>query len=99
MNIGKEQVEHVATLARLEISEAEQATFSRQLSDILSFFEQLKGIETTGVEPTATVLEQTNVFRADEARPSLPVEQALANAPRPDDGYFGVPRILEERET
>jgi aspartyl-tRNA(Asn)/glutamyl-tRNA(Gln) amidotransferase subunit C len=97
MNISKEQVEHVAKLARLEISEAEKAMFSRQLSDILTFFEKLKGIDTTGVEPTATVLEQANVFREDEVRPSLPVEQALANAPGPDDGYFGVPRILEER--
>ena len=97
MNISKEEVEHVAKLARLEISEAEGEAFSRQLSSILTYVEQLKAIETTGIEPTMTALEQTNVFREDRVRASLPIEHALANAPDAEDGYFRVPRILKER--
>lgn len=96
MNISKQEVEHVAKLARLEISEAEREAFSRQLSSILTYVEQLKAIETTGIEPTTTV-EQTNVFREDRVRAGLPIERALANAPDAEDGYFRVPRILEER--
>ncbi|MFM8551397.1 MAG: Asp-tRNA(Asn)/Glu-tRNA(Gln) amidotransferase subunit GatC [Nitrospiraceae bacterium] len=95
MNISKADVEHVAKLARLEITETERDAFSTQLSAILTYVEKLKVLETTGVEPTATVLEQTNVFREDKARPSLPVEKALANAPESESGHFRVPRILE----
>jgi aspartyl-tRNA(Asn)/glutamyl-tRNA(Gln) amidotransferase subunit C len=97
MRISKEDVEHVAKLARLEITEAEREAFSKQLSSILTFMEQLKTLDTEGVEPTATVLEQNNVFREDKARPGLPVEQALANAPESENGYFTVPKILEDR--
>src|SRR5687768_921639 len=97
MQISKQEVERVAKLARLEISEGEKDAFSRQLSSILTYIEELKSWDTAGIEPTATVLEQTNVFREDQARPSLPVEQALLNAPDSDGGFFRVPRILEER--
>ena len=97
MQISKEQVQHVAKLARLEITETEQEAFSRQLSSILTHIEQLKSWDTTGIEPTSTVLDQTNVFREDQTRPSLSIEQALANAPDSEGGYFRVPRILEER--
>jgi aspartyl-tRNA(Asn)/glutamyl-tRNA(Gln) amidotransferase subunit C len=98
MQISKDQVEHVAKLARLEISEAEKDAFSRQLSAVLTYVEKLNSLDTTGVEPTATVLEQTNVFREDRPRPSLPVESALANAPEQEAGFFCVPRILQGRE-
>ncbi len=98
MRIDKEEVEKVARLARLEITESEKEAFSEQLSSILTYMEQLKGLDTEGVEPTATVLEQTNVFRADELRPSLPVEDALANAPESSNGFFKVPKIIDERE-
>jgi aspartyl-tRNA(Asn)/glutamyl-tRNA(Gln) amidotransferase subunit C len=97
MKISKEEVERVAKLARLEITEGEKDAFSRQLSSILTYIEELKSWDTAGIEPTATVLEQTNVLREDQARPSLPVEQALLNAPDSDGGFFRVPRILEER--
>ena len=95
MKITKADVEHVAKLARLDITEMEKDAFSRQLSAILTYVEKLKTLDTEGVEPTATVLEQTNVFREDKARPSLPVEKALANAPESESGHFRVPRILE----
>jgi aspartyl-tRNA(Asn)/glutamyl-tRNA(Gln) amidotransferase subunit C len=97
MQISKQEVEHVARLARLELTEAEKEAFSKQLSSILAYVEKLKGLNTEGVEPTATVLDQANVFREDKSRPSLPVEKALANAPESEGGHFSVPRILEER--
>ncbi|HEV8243028.1 MAG TPA: Asp-tRNA(Asn)/Glu-tRNA(Gln) amidotransferase subunit GatC [Nitrospirales bacterium] len=97
MEITKEQVEHVARLARLEVSEDEKAMFARQLSGILTYMDQLKELDTKGVEPTATVLPTDNVFRDDNVRPSLTQERALANAPDQADGFFRVPKILEDR--
>ena len=97
MDITQREVEHVAKLARLELSEDEKGTFTRQLSAILTYMDQLKTLDTRGVEPTMTVLPTENVFRDDEVRPSLPQERALANAPEQADGFFRVPRILEDR--
>ena len=87
----------MAVLARLEISEAEKETFSKQLSQILTYVEQLRQFDTNAIEPTATVLGQVNVFREDVVRPSLPVDRALANAPEREADGFSVPRIIEER--
>ncbi|HEX9741201.1 MAG TPA: Asp-tRNA(Asn)/Glu-tRNA(Gln) amidotransferase subunit GatC [Nitrospiraceae bacterium] len=97
MRITKQDVENVAKLARLEITETEKEAFTQQLSGILSYVEKLNKLKTAGVEPTATVLGQSNVFREDQARPSLPVGKAVANAPESADGFFVVPKILEER--
>ena len=97
MQITKEEVEKVARLARLELTEVEKTAFTKQLSQILTHVETLKQYDTAGVEPTATVLGQVNVFRADEVRPSLSVERAMANAPESVEGYFVVPKIIEER--
>ena len=97
MDITQKEVEHVAKLARLELSEDEKGMFTRQLSAILTYMDQLKTLDTRGVEPTMTVLPTENVFRDDEVRPSLPQERALANAPEQADGFFRVPRILEDR--
>ena len=98
MEISRQEVENVAKLARLELTETEKSAFTKQLSQILTHVETLKQYDTTGVEPTATVLAQSNVFRADEVRPSLPVERAVANAPASAEGFFVVPKIIEERE-
>jgi|SRR6185295_11334832 len=98
MKITREEVEHVAKLARLEITDAEKEAFSQQLSTILTHMEQLRSVDTTGIEPTATVVEQTNVFREDKVGPFLPVEMALRNAPESQDGYFVVPKIIGERD-
>lgn len=97
MQVTREQVEKVAKLARLLLAQGEKETFAKQLSQILSHVEQLNRYDTTGVEPTTTVMGQANVFRDDVVRPSLPVEKALANAPEREGDGFCVPRILEER--
>ena len=81
MKITLEDVAQVAKLARLDVSPAEKEAFAKQLSQILTHVETLKQFDTEGIEPTATVLGQVNVFRDDELRPCLPVEKALANAP------------------
>jgi aspartyl-tRNA(Asn)/glutamyl-tRNA(Gln) amidotransferase subunit C len=94
MALTRTEVEHVATLARLDLSEAEKDMFANQLSSILSYVEQLKVLDTTGVEPSATVLGQVNAFRDDVVKASLPIERAVANAPDPADGFFGVPKII-----
>ena len=88
-------VERIAALAHLELTDEEKHLFTRQLAEILSYAEQLQAVETTGVPATAHV----NVFerdRGDDPRPSLPVEDALANAPdgAPDAGLFRVPRVI-----
>jgi aspartyl-tRNA(Asn)/glutamyl-tRNA(Gln) amidotransferase subunit C len=97
MEITKQDVEKVAKLARLEVSPAEKEAFANQLSQILTHMETLKQYDTDGIEPTATVLGQVNVFRDDEIRPSLSVEKALANAPEREADGFSVPKIIEER--
>jgi aspartyl-tRNA(Asn)/glutamyl-tRNA(Gln) amidotransferase subunit C len=97
MEITKQDVEKVAKLARLAISDAEKEVFAKQLSQILTHVETLRQFDTKGIVPTATVLGQVNVFRDDTIRPSLPVEKALANAPEREADGFSVPRIIEER--
>ena len=94
--ISSQDVEHVARLARLELSPAEQARMRSQLDAILGYVEQVRRVDTAGVAPTAHVLPLTNVMRDDEVRPSYPTEAMLANAPDAEDEQFRVPRILEE---
>jgi aspartyl-tRNA(Asn)/glutamyl-tRNA(Gln) amidotransferase subunit C len=100
MSLSTDDVRWVAHLARLELSDAELATMTRQLSAIVGYVDQLRQVNTEGVEPLVHALEVSNVFRDDEAAPSLAVDEALANAPdrRTDaDGrqYFGVPAVLD----
>lgn len=97
MKISKKEVEHVGNLSRLHLSEAETDAFTHQLSTILSYMETLKKVETRGIEPTSTVVAQTNVFREDTPELSLPQERAIANAPEAVDGYFQVPKIMTDR--
>jgi aspartyl-tRNA(Asn)/glutamyl-tRNA(Gln) amidotransferase subunit C len=94
MKISKAEVEHVARLAQLEFSEHDKEVFTTQLNAILDYVGKLAELDTTGVEPTSHAIDVTNAFREDAAAPSLPVEDALANAPEHEDGYFVVPRII-----
>jgi len=92
--ITEEQVRHVAKLARLKCTDEEIALFTHQLGDILEYIAQLEQVDTAGVEPLAHCLPVHNVFRADEIKPSLTSEEALANAPARDGEFFMVPKIL-----
>lgn len=96
MKITQQEVEKVAKLARLEITSAEKEVFAKQLSQILTHVEKLKQYDTKGIEPTATVLGLVNVFRDDAVRPSLSVDEALANAPERESDGFSVPKIIGE---
>ena len=98
MEITKQEVEKVANLARLALTDGEKAAFAKQLSQILTHVETLKQYDTRGVEPTATMPGHTNVFRPDDVRPSLSVESAVVNAPESVDGFFVVPKIIEDRQ-
>ncbi len=95
MKITKQEVEHVARLARLELSEQEKDMFTDQLSNILTYVEKLNEIDATGVEPTSHVLDISNVMRDDVVEKSLAQERALANAPEKAAGHFKVPKIIE----
>ncbi len=92
--ITKKEVEHVAWLARVELSEEEKTLFTRQLNEILDYFRLIDEAKTEGIPPTYHVLELTNVFREDEVEPSLDMEKSLGNAPRKEKGYFRAPRII-----
>lgn len=96
MKITKEEVEHVALLARLRLTEVEKGLYSNQLDNILSYVEKLKGLNTNGVEPTTHVVPITNPYRNDKVTPSISRELALQNAPQKEKGCFKVPRIIEE---
>jgi len=89
--IERDQVLHVARLARLRLSEPEVETMAAELSGILEHVDRIGRLDLEGVEPTSHVVELENVWRADEPRPSLPQETALAPAPEPQDGAFRVP--------
>ena len=91
----KMDIEKVARLARLELSDDEKETFGNQMEQILTYMEQLNRIDTTGVEPTSHAIPVHNVFREDEVKPSFPQEEVLAIAPEEEDGHFKVPRIIE----
>ncbi|WP_018664427.1 Asp-tRNA(Asn)/Glu-tRNA(Gln) amidotransferase subunit GatC [Heyndrickxia acidiproducens] len=94
-NISKEQVKHVADLARLEMDEADIEKFTTQLGDIIHSAESLNELDTTGVQPTTHVLQIRNVMREDKIEKGLPRELVLKNAPEHQDGQIRVPTIVE----
>jgi aspartyl-tRNA(Asn)/glutamyl-tRNA(Gln) amidotransferase subunit C len=89
--LSREQVLHVARLARLELTEDEQARMAEELSKVLDYMETMSELDLADVEPTSHVVAVENALRADEPRPSLPQDVALASAPDPADGGFRVP--------
>ncbi|MDQ6421524.1 Asp-tRNA(Asn)/Glu-tRNA(Gln) amidotransferase subunit GatC [Paenibacillus sp. LHD-117] len=95
MSITLKDVEHVANLARLELTDAEKAQFTDQLNAILKYAEKLNELNTDDVEPTSHVLPITNVMRDDVRKESLPIEKVLLNAPDEEDGQIKVPAVLE----
>jgi aspartyl-tRNA(Asn)/glutamyl-tRNA(Gln) amidotransferase subunit C len=95
MTISIKEVEHVAKLARLALTDEEKKLYCEQLGKIIAFFDQLKSIDTTGLEPLAHPLPLVNVLRQDEIVPPLGHDALLENAPDKEKGYFRVPKIGE----
>jgi len=95
MPITWQEVEYVAHLARLQLTEQEKARFADQLDAILAYMEKLNELDTEGVEPMVHGIEGTEPVRPDRVGHSLPRQEALRNAPESRDGYFKVPRIIE----
>lgn len=93
--ITREEVYHIASLARLELSEAEVEEYRQQLSAVLEYFARLQAVDTEGIPPTASVLPSRSVLRPDEPRPGLSREALLTNAPDVEDGQFRVPPVFE----
>ena len=94
--IERKDVEHVARLARLALTDAEIEKMREQLNGILAYIEKLNALQTEGVEPTSHAVPMVNVMRDDAPGPCLPLEEALANAPDRAGEFFRVPRIIED---
>lgn len=96
--ISRDEVAHLARLARLALTETELDSFAGQLDAILSHVSQIQAVDVTGVVPTDNPLQDVNVTRPDEPQPCLTQEQALGAAPAAVDGRFAVPQILGESQ-
>ena len=95
MKLSLAQVEHIAELARLSLSDEEKARYQEQLSTILEYAERLQALDTSAIPPTATVLPLRNVMRADLVHPSMSREDVLANAPQVEADSFRVQAVLD----
>jgi len=95
MILTRKEVEHIAELARLKLSEQELNRFREQLSAILDYAARLQDLDTTGIAPTSSVLPARSVLREDQARPGLSLEELLMNAPDSEADQFKVPPVLE----
>jgi len=95
MKITRVEVEHVARLARLELSEHELDTFTVQMDSILAYVEKLDALDTDGIIPTSHAVPMENAFRPDKPAGSIGVEAALANAPNHAESFFRVPKVIE----
>ena len=95
MTLTLEEVEHIAVLARLQLSDSEKQRYRQQLSAILDYAARLQALDTSGIPPTASVLPPRSVLRADEPEPGLSLEDLLRNAPDVADEQFRVPPVLE----
>lgn len=93
-NVDEKLIRHVATLARIELTDEQVAVFGRQFADIVAYMGKLQELDTDGVEPMAHALDVRNVFGDDVPGESLPPEQALGNAPARDGDFFKVPKVI-----
>ena len=97
MKISKKDVLKTAELARLEFDDETLSKFTRQLGDILVHIEDLAELDTENVEPTSHVLELSIPFRVDQVNQTITTEKALSNAPSKEDGFFTVPKVIEDQ--
>lgn len=96
MKISQDEIKKIAFLSRLEVKENNMANIEKELSDILTYVAELNELDLDGVEPMAHAVPLHNVFREDEEKPSLAHDLALSNAPEAENGYFKVPRVVQE---
>ena len=96
MKVTKEDLQNVAVLSRLAIPDDQEDKYIDQMDKILTYMDNLSELDTENVKPTTYALPMQNVFRKDEVKESLDREAALANAPLKEDGYFKVPKVLED---
>ena len=96
MALTREEVLHVAQLARLGLAEADVERLQTQLSDTIAYFQILESLDTSAIPPTAQVIDQQSVMRSDVVGPSFPPAEVLANAPRTEDGFFRIKAVLED---
>jgi len=96
MKVTKEDLQNVAVLSRLAIPADQENKYIDQMDKILTYMDNLSELDTENVKPTTYALPMQNVFRKDEVKASLDREAALANAPLKEDGYFKVPKVLED---
>ncbi len=94
MPVPREAIAHIAELARLKLTPAELDRYSTELVRVVEFFDCLAAVDTEGIEVSTPFIKGRHVFRDDEIRPSLPVEEVLRNAPETKDNYFIVPRVI-----
>jgi aspartyl-tRNA(Asn)/glutamyl-tRNA(Gln) amidotransferase subunit C len=95
MKIDREQLDKIAHLSRLEFDEKDAEKMMKDMTAIVEWVEKLNEVNTDGVEPLTTMTYEINVFREDEVREHLDHDRALVNAPKKDDNYFRVPKVLE----
>ncbi len=95
-HLSHQEVEHVAQLAKLELSDQEKSLFAEQLTHILSYVDQLQKVPTEGIPPTASVVDQELYLREDIPQEGVTQEEALRNAPQQEEGFFVVPQIIEK---
>ena len=95
MELSRKDVEHIAELARLTLTDEEKALYQEQLSAILAYFEKLQELDTAEIPPTASVLPSRSVLRADLVEPGLDLEDLMRNAPEVEDDQFRVPPVLD----
>ena len=94
VSISVKEVEHLAWLAKIELSKEEKLLFTEQLNTILDFFKKIDEVDTEHIEPTINVQQLSNVFRDDRVEPSLSRDESLKNAPRKEKGYIKAPKII-----
>lgn len=94
MSITRQNVEHVANLAKLRLTDTEIDNYTKQLGDILTYMEKLDELDTSDIEPLSHVMDVTNAFRDDEPQKSLARDEALSNAPKSDGEFFVVPKVI-----
>jgi len=95
MKLTLEEVEHIAELARMRLSDKEKVRYGEQLSDILEYAARLQAVDTSGISPTSSVFPVRSVLRTDEPQPGLSLQDALRNAPDTKKDQFRVPPVLE----